>query len=88
MFSDEFQETFHPFVFTSFAVTEESHEPNTESVEIFEGKILHIGTGLTAEQWHQLMSMIFQETGSFAWDYLDMRGIHPHTCIHHIYTNE
>ena len=88
MFSDEFQETFHPFVFTSFAVKEESHEPNIESVEIFEGKILHIGIGLTAEQKQNLMSMILEKTREFTWDYLDMRGINPDTCIHHIYTNE
>lgn len=34
------------------------------------------------------MSMVREQTGAFAWDYLDIRGIHPDTCIHHIYTNE
>ena len=23
--------------------------------------------------------------GEFAWEYTDMKGIHPDTCIHHIY---
>lgn len=50
VFSDEFQETCHAAIFTSFATTEESHELTIESMEIFEGKIVHIGTGLTAEQ--------------------------------------
>jgi len=34
------------------------------------------------------MSIIREQTGAFSWDYLDMRGIHPDTYIHHIYTNE
>lgn len=88
MFSDEFRETCHPAVFASFATMEESHELTTEPMEIFKGKILHIGTGLIAEQKQQLMSMVREKTGAFAWDYLDMRGIHPDTCIHHIYMNE
>jgi len=50
VFSDEFQETCHLVVFTSFAAMGESHELTTEPVEIFERKILHISTGLTTEQ--------------------------------------
>lgn len=34
------------------------------------------------------MSMIHEQIGAFAWYYLNMRGIHPDTCMHHIYTNE
>eukprot|EP00253_Pinus_taeda_P026557 PITA_26557 len=32
--------------------------------------------------------MVREQTREFTWDYLDMRGIHPDTYIHHIYTNE
>jgi hypothetical protein len=26
-----------------------------------------------------------EQLGAFAWEYIDMRGVHPGTCIHHIY---
>lgn len=88
VFSDEFQENCHPTVLASFTAMEESQELTTEPVEIFEQNILHINTGLTAEQRHQLMSMIHKKYEAFSWDYLDRRGIHSNTYIHHIYTNE
>jgi len=62
VFNDEFQETCHPTIFASFLAMEERHELTIELVEIFEGKILHIGVGLTVEQkWH-LMSMVCEHT--------------------------
>jgi hypothetical protein len=32
--------------------------------------------------------MIQGKSDAFAWDYSNMKGIHPNTCLHHIYTNE
>jgi hypothetical protein len=32
--------------------------------------------------------MIQGQSGYFAWDYSNLKGIHPNTCIHHIYTND
>lgn len=31
--------------------------------------------------------MVQEKFGDFTWDYLDMKGMHPDTCIHQIYTN-
>ena len=75
-------------MFAYSAVIEESHELATEPVEITEGRTLHIGAELTTKQKQQLMDMICEQSGAFALDYLDMRDIHPDTCIHHIYSNE
>ena len=75
-------------MFACFAAIKESRELTKEPVEITEGRTLHIGAELTTEQKQQLMDMIHKKSGAFTWDYLDMRGIHLDTCIHHIYTNE
>ena len=32
--------------------------------------------------------MLQEQSGDFAWDYNDMKGIHPNTFSHHIYTQE
>jgi hypothetical protein len=32
--------------------------------------------------------MLQRQFDAFAWDYADMKGIHPDTCTHHIYTND
>ena len=32
--------------------------------------------------------MIQGQYDAFSWDYSDMKGIHPDTCMHHIYTND
>ena len=75
-------------MFSSFAVIEDINELAAELVEIIEGNTLQISIELTTEQKMQLMSMIHEKYGEFSWDYLDMKGIHLDTCIHHIYTNE
>jgi hypothetical protein len=35
-----------------------------------------------------VIEMLQSEFDVFAWDYADMKGIHPDTCTHHIYTND
>lgn len=66
---------------------ESINEITTKCIKISDGKILYIGTELNTEQKKQLLSMVQEHSGAFTSDYLDMKGIHPDTCIHHIYTN-
>ena len=56
--------------------------------EISLGKFLHINFGLDADQQKQSVNVLKEQSGAFAWEYTDMKGIHLDTCIHHIYTQE
>jgi hypothetical protein len=58
----------------------------TMPYEISPGKFLHINSGLDTDQQKQLVDILKEQTGAFSWEYTDMKGIHPDTCIHHIYT--
>jgi hypothetical protein len=49
---------------------------------------LYINASLETDQQQKLIQMIQGQSGAFAWDYSDMKGIHPDTCMHHIYTND
>ena len=53
--------------------------------EVSPRKVLHINAGLTESQQEQLLKVLKKKYGAFAWEYTDMKGIHPDTCIHHIY---
>ena len=53
--------------------------------EVSPGKFLQINVGLTESQQEQLLKVLKIQSGAFAWEYIDMKGIHPETCIHHIY---
>ena len=64
----------------------EQLEPDTLPIEISPGKSLYINPRLDSEQQTQLIQILQKQSGAFAWEYKDMRGIHPDTCIHHIYT--
>jgi hypothetical protein len=43
---------------------------------------------LESEQKIQVIEMLQRQFDAFAWDYVDMKGIHPDTCTHNIYTND
>jgi hypothetical protein len=58
----------------------------TMPYEISPGKFLHINSGLDTDQQKQLVDILKEQSRSFSWEYTDMKGIHPDTCIHHIYT--
>jgi len=90
VFRNEFLETYYLVVFASFTIAalEENIEASTQPIEISFGKTLYVGTNLSTEQRQQVIDMIQKHFGLSALDYLDMKGIHPNTCIHHIYTNE
>ena len=66
----------------------EQLELDTLSVEISPGKSLYINPRLDSEQRAQLIQILQKQSGAFTWEYKDMKGIHPDTCIHHIYTQE
>jgi hypothetical protein len=66
----------------------EEEKTNVRTVEISLGKSLYINFGLELDQQQKMIQMIQGQSKDFAWDYSDMKGIHPDTCIHHIYTND
>jgi hypothetical protein len=35
-----------------------------------------------------LIKILQTHSDAFAWEYTDMQGIHPNTCIHHIYIED
>jgi hypothetical protein len=63
-------------------------ETCSKRVEIYPGKLLNINSALDESQQKQLIQTLQKYSDVFAWDYTDMRGIHPDTCIHHIYIQE
>ena len=70
-----------PCVFT----IEEHTGPFTIPCEVGPKKFMHINAGLSEDQQAQLIKVLKKQVGAFAWEYIDMKGIHPDTCIHHIY---
>ena len=90
IFSPKFQEIWHLPTATAATVSqiEEGKESVVQDVEISPGKSLYINASLETDQQRKLIQMIQGKSDAFAWDYSDMKGIHPYTCMHHIYTND
>jgi hypothetical protein len=86
----EFLETWHPSTSTisTLSQVEEGKESVFQAVEISPRKSLYINVSLETDQQQKLVQMIQGKSDAFAWDYSDMKGIHPDTCMHHIYTND
>jgi hypothetical protein len=61
---------------------------NNEAIEIFQGKTFNINSILEEIQKEQLIEILQKHYGAFAWEYNDMHGIHPNTCIHNIYIDD
>ena len=59
-----------------------------EAIEVFQEKTLNNNSKLEEIQKEQLTKTLQKHSGAFAWEYIDMRGIHPNTCIHHIYIED
>jgi hypothetical protein len=57
-------------------------------VEIYQGKTLNINSKLEEFQKEKFIKKLQKHSGAFAWEYSDMRGIYPNTCIHHIYIED
>jgi len=60
----------------------------TKTIEIYSGKHLNIGKHLQLSQEKEVIALLQKYSKAFSWDYIDMQGIHPNTCIHHVYPNE
>ena len=74
------------FIETPYFFTIEEHtEPYTIPSEVGPEKFLHINAGLSENQQAQLLKVLKKQARQFAWEYTDMKGMHPDTCIHHIY---
>jgi hypothetical protein len=55
------------------------------TVEIEPGKTLNINPDLSSTETRCLMKLLIEHKESFAWDYMDMKGISSKLCTHHIY---
>jgi hypothetical protein len=90
IFSSEFQQTWHPDItqLYTLSLASSDKEETTKLVEIIPGKPLYINSSLEPEQKTQVIEMLQRQFDAFAWDYVDMKGIHLDTCTHHIYTND
>ena len=63
-------------------------EFGSSTIEIFPGKTLNINKNLERSQQGELTKILQKHSTAFAWEYTDMKGIDPKTCIHHIYIEE
>ena len=63
-------------------------EFGSSAIEIFPGKTLNINRNLEKSQQGELTKILQKHSPAFAWEYTDMKGIDPKTCIHHIYIDE
>ena len=59
-------------------------QPKTTLAEINPRKFLHLNLELEEQQTEKLLELLKEQSGAFAWDYSDMKGIDPITCSHHI----
>ena len=74
------------FTETTYVFTIEEHiGPYTIPCEVGLEKFLHINAGLSENQHTHLLKVLKKQAGAFTWEYTNMKGIHPDTCIHHIY---
>jgi len=63
-------------------------EFGSSTIEILLGKTLNINRNLERSQQEKLTKLLQKNSTAFAWEYTDMKGIDPKTCIHHIYIEE
>ena len=61
---------------------------NSKPIEIEPGKVLNINKNPTDDQQQRLIQLLRKYKEAFAWDSLDMKGIDPQLCMHHIYTEK
>ena len=58
---------------------------STKLIDIALERTLKIYNNLTIDQHQQLIKFLQKNSSTFVWNYLDMKGIHPDICQHHIY---
>ena len=63
-------------------------EFGSSTIEIFPSNTLNINKNLEKLQQEELAKILQKHSAASAWEYTDMKGIYPKTCIHHIYIEE
>ena len=53
-------------------------------IKKFPGKTLNINNNLEESQKKELVKMLQEHSSAYAWEYTEMKGIGPNTCMHHI----
>jgi len=63
---------------------------NTDNspIEIEPRKLMNINPNLFVEQNQLLLQLLLKYKKEFAWDYMDMKQIHPNLCTNHIYLKD
>ncbi len=86
---DQFQEKSNIEYLSSRQISLYSMEEfGNSTVEIFPGRTLNINHNLEKLQREKLIKTLQQHSAAYAWEYNDMKGYSPKTCIHHIYIEE
>lgn len=64
--------------------------PNHKSIPIENesGKTLNINPNLSMAETNQVIKLLQENKEAFAWDYVDMKGISPTMCKHHLYIKD
>lgn len=57
-------------------------------IYIFSGKTSNINNNLEEFLKKEFINMLQKHSSTYAWEYTDMKGINPKTCMHHIYIHE
>ena len=55
------------------------------STKIFPGNTLNVNKNMEEFQKKKLMETLQKNYFAYAWAYINMKGINPKTCMHHIY---
>jgi hypothetical protein len=89
---EKFQEVYSPIeptqILDELVPIEATLGNQSLAVEIHPGKTLNINAKLDSSQQKKLIEILRKHSSAFAWDYTDMKGIHPNLCTHHIYLKE
>jgi len=59
-----------------------------KNIEFWPEKTLKTNPFLSTLEEEQLCNLLKENLESFAWDYKEMKGVHPLVCTHHIYIKE
>lgn len=66
----------------------ESSLGHVKIVEVGPSRTIKINHSLLAKKEEQVCNVLRQHLDDFAWDYKEMKGVHPLVCIHHMYIKE
>jgi hypothetical protein len=68
--------------------TTEIEYTTIKTIETIPAKELKISNKLTSQRKQRLLDLLKRNIEAFAWDYKEMKGMHPSMCTHHIYIKE